>query len=411
MMSSHMRINRKHARNGFRRDNRWSGCLLWMITLCLSALTIFFGRDSIQTWLLRRLAPPIAIGTIDDARNAFSMGDLEQSIAYAQRIYENDPDNVAALEILVRSLIYNSYADINQDADRELALTLTTQAIEQNPFNMRLLGLHAFALQTNGFKEDARRIALRVIRNDEENITARLALSLSYAGQGIFEAAVRDAERAVEIANTSRADWRADAYRILALAHSDSGQYSDAAEAIETAISYNRRLVPLHFERALYAQQIGDMDTATAYYFNVIAFDENNTKARFRLCEVSSLLGERDAAIDWCQQVTALAPGWADGWYWLGREFYLKGDWENTQSSLNHCSTLLVAQSVPIEERRFECWYIQGQAAEVLADCDSLIALYREYQEMAENATLTQRWIYPDDMPPICSTPTASPGG
>lgn len=406
-----MRINRKHSHNGFRRDNRWSGCLLWMITLCLSGLMIFFGRDRIQHWLLQRLSPPIEIGTVNDARNAFFSGDLNNSINYAQNIYENEPDNIAALEILARSLIYHSYADINQDADRVLALTLTTEAVERTPYNMRLLGIHAFALQANGLTEDAGRVALRVIRNDEESITARLALSLSYAGQGIFEAALRDAERAVEIATTSQPDWRADAYRVLALAQSDSGHYADAASAVETAISYNRRLVPLHFERALYAQQIGDMDTATAYYFNVIAFDENNTKARFRLCEVSSLLGERDAAIDWCMQVTELTPGWAEGWYWLGREFYLNGNWENTQSALNRCSTLEIAQSVPIEERRFECWYIQGQAAEVLGDCDSLIALYQEYQQMADSATLTQRWVYPDDMPPICATPTQFPGG
>ncbi|MEO1288733.1 MAG: hypothetical protein AAFV93_13275, partial [Chloroflexota bacterium] len=255
---------------------------------------------------------------------------------------------------------------------------------------------------------DAQRVALRVIRNDDQQLAARVALSLSYASQGIFEAALRDALRAVELANQSAPDWRADAYRALAIAYSDLGRYDDAAEAVETAITHNRRLLALHFERALYAQQVGQMDTATAYYFNVIAFDEDNSKARFRLCELSSQLGERDAAIDWCTQVTDLAPGWSEGWYWLGREYYLNGDWRNTQIALNRCTTLQVAQAIPIEDRRFECWYIQGQAAEVLVDCPSLLALYGQYQEMARTAELTQRWTYPNDMPTICATPSVT---
>ena len=406
-----MRINRKLSRPVFRRQKRWQGCLPLLTTLIFLCLFIFAGRNRIQEWLFHLISPPVELASVQDAHHAFVNGDLDLTINYAQRIYENEPDNIEALELLARSLIYRSYADISQDADREQALDLTTEAVEESPLNMRLLGIHAFALQANDLSEDAQRVALRVIRNDENSITARLALSLSYAGQGIFEAALRDALRAVEIANESQPGWRADAYRVLALAYSDSGQYADAATAVDTAITHNRRLLALHFERALYAQQTGDMDTATASYFNVIAFDEHNAKARFRLCEVSSLLGERDAAIDWCTQVTDLEPGWADGWYWLGREYYLNGDWHNTQSTLNRCSTLQLARSVPVEERRFECWYIQGQAAEVLGDCDSLMALYREYQDMAESADLRQRWVYPDDTPAICVTPVATSDG
>lgn len=406
-----MRIRRDHRRAIFRRRSPWQGCLSWIVTLCFLLVFAFISKDRIQAWFLQWLSRTVELAETRDAQFAFAQGDLERTIAYAQEIYAQDSSNTTALELLVRTLIYRSYADLNQEADREQALSLTTNAVEQSPYDLRVLGIHAFALQANGYSEDAQRVALRVIRNDEHSITARLALSLSYASQGIFSAALRDGVRAAEIANTIHTDWRADAYRVIAIAHSDLGQYDLAATAIETAISFNNRLIPLHFERALYAQQIGDMDTATAYYFNVIAFDEDNAKARFRMCEVSSLLGERSAAIDWCNQVMDILPGWAEGWYWLGREYYLSGDWQNTQSSLNRCSTLQVAQGVSIENRRFECWYIQGQAAEVLRDCASLIPLYREYQQMAQIADLNQRWVYPDDMPTICATPTAFPEG
>lgn len=406
-----MRIRRDHSRTIFRRRNPWQGCLSWIITLCLLIVFAFLGKDRIQVWLAEWLSPTVELAQISDAKSAFAQGDLERTIAYTQEIYASDPNNISALELLARALVYRSYADINQDSDRDHALNLTNNAVEQSPYDMRVLGIHAFVLQANDYSDDAQRVALRVIRNEENSITARLALSLSYASQGIFTAALRDGQRAAEIANTTQLDWRADAYRVLAIAHSDLGQYDLAATDIETAISFNNRLIPLHFERALYAQQIGDMDTATAYYFNVIAFDEDNAKARFRLCEVSSLLGERSAAIDWCNQVIDILPGWSEGWYWLGREYYLSGDWENTQSALNRCSTLQVAQGISIENRRFECWYIQGQAAEVLGDCDALLPLYQDYQQMALAGDLNQRWVYPDDMPTICATPTVFPEG
>lgn len=404
-----MRINRDRSRPIFRQRNRGRGCLSWIVTLCLVGGVFFMFRGQLRGLLQQWLAPPVQSATLADARAAYAQGDLARTIAYTRELHTALPDDSATLVLLVRALIYHSYADINQDDLRTEALALTNAAVERTPYNMQVLGIHAFALQANNQSEDAQRIALRVIRNEPESITARLALSLAYSDQGIFEAGLRDARRAVEIATVSAPDWQADAYRVVALAQSDLGRYTDAATSVDTAIEFHSRLLALHFERALYAQQIGDMDTATASYFSVIAFDEANVKARFRLCEVSSILGERDAAIDWCSQVTDYAPGWSEGWYQLGREYYLNGDWADAQAALNRCSTLQVAQDMPIDEREFECWYMQGQAAEVLRDCDALLPLYNQYQEMKAVADLPQTWVYPDNTPPICMTSTSTP--
>jgi tetratricopeptide (TPR) repeat protein len=406
-----MRIQRDHSRGIFRQRRRGGGCLTLFMTLALLMVVAFFGRDRITEWFWSWIAPPIEIATLQDAYAAFQQGDLERSINYARQLYENNPDDIDALVFLARVLIYRSYSDVNLELDRQQALSLTGHALRQYPLDMRVLGIHAFVQQANGFSGDAGRVALRVIRSDSESITARLALSLSYGSRGLFEAALREGERAVEIAAQSAPNWKADAYRVLAIAYSDFGNYEAAAQAVELAINFNRRLLPLHFERALYAMQIGDMDTATAYYFNVIAFDDENVKARFRLCELSSTLREREAAIDWCNQVTQSAPGWSDGWYQLGREYYLQGDFQQAQTALNRCSTLQVAQNVSIEERRFECWYLQGQAAEVMRDCEGLIALYEEYQQMAGKANLEQTWLYPPGGPTICATPSPVPAG
>lgn len=406
-----MRINRQQSRLSFRQPSRYSGCLPLIVIAGLFFAVGLLSRERLYQWLLSYSNLDLLEITAQDAQTAFEFGDLDSAIELSQARYGQASDDMDALTQLVRALIYRSYVDYNLEHERQLALDYTTAAIAHDPHNDVALALHAYAQQAQGISEEAAKDALQVIRKDSEQIVARLALSLSYGSRGIFAAALREAERAVEIAEATEPAWRTDAYRVLAIAYSDLGRYVDAGSAAETAIQHNRRLIPLHFERALYATQIGDADTATASYFTIIALDDANVKVRLRLCEVSSRLGERETAIDYCTQVTQRAPGWSDGWYYLGREYFLKGDWLNTREALGRCSSLQVAQGIAAEDRRFECWYLQGQAAEVLGNCTVLIALYEEFQQMASQADLPETWTYPPDGPAICSTPQALPAG
>lgn len=397
-----MRLNRNRNRMFYRRDNRLLGCLPYLVTMSLIVLIAWGGRGWLWDAIQRILYTPATAMTLADGQNAFANGDLDTAIAAAQLSYANQPDDSTAILLLIRSLIYRSYADYDTDRDRLTALDYSTTYTQQYPLDWDALAIHAFAQQANQQHEEASRTALRVIRQDTEHVIARIALSLSYGSQGLFEAAIREGRVAVEIANTRQPDWRADAYRVLAIALSDNGRYTEAGVAAEQAISYRSKLVPLYFERALYASQLGDMDTATAAYFNIIAFDKDNIKSRLRLCELSSKLSEREAAITYCQYVTDNAPGWSDGWYALGREYYLKGDWANARQVLGRCSALQIAQNIAIAERELQCWYMQGQAAEVLRDCDRLLLLYNEFQEMVRVGNLPQTWVYPPSGPPVC---------
>ncbi|HEX2909039.1 MAG TPA: tetratricopeptide repeat protein, partial [Phototrophicaceae bacterium] len=234
-----------------------------------------------------------------------------------------------------------------------------------------------------------------------ENTLARIAMALAYGSVGSFEIALRESMQAA--ANPT---WQLESQRALAISYSDMGDYKSAIAAIEKAIEINPRLVPLYFERALYAMQLGDADAATAAYFQVMVYDAENVKARLRLCELSSLLREHEAAIDYCTQVTQRAPSYADAWYQLGLEHFLMGDFKAAQETLHHCSALQVMQKVPISERRFECWYLQGQAAEILGDCPALLATYNEFRSMAASQEVQQTWTYPPEGPPRCAVPS-----
>ena len=284
------------------------------------------------------------------------------------------------------------------EPERAAALDLTSEALPRTE-DPDLLAVHAFALQANSQPAAAADLAQRVLQADPDHGLARVALGLSYSGVGSHQLALRETQRAAQSPG-----WRIDALRALALGYNGVGDYTSALATVDQAIVLNSRLSHLHFERALYARQLGNADTATVAYFQILSYDPGNVKARLRLCELSSMLREREAAITYCTQVTELAPTFAAGWYQLGREYFLQGNFPQAQTHFNRCATLQVMQDVPPTDRRFECWYLQGQAAEILGDCDSLLTIYNEYLTMVANGGLRQTWAYPPEGPPMCVT-------
>lgn len=363
------------------------------------------------SWMwINRIANGRAAGSSPDlmasAQNAFDRGDLSGAISLARQALNKKPTDITALRLLARSLIYRSYAEYDRANDRDTALEVTTKALNAQPTNPDILAIHAFALQAAGYPDQSADAAHRALEAQPEQSLARTGLALAYGSVGAYEAALRESQRAVETADSYEAAL--DALRALAISYSDTGSYEEAAHTVERAMIVNRNLATLYFERAQYALLLGDSDAATVAYFQVLTHDPNNVKARLRLCELSSLLREREMAISYCQEVTARAPAWAEGWYRLGMEYFLQGNFEEAQRDLNRCSTLQTLQDIPVSERRFECWYIQGQAAEIRGDCESLIPLYNEFRSMAADAQIQERWTYPPEGPPGC---TAQQGG
>lgn len=398
-----MQIHRSSSRLTFRRRRRRSGCLSLtvLLGLCLGVAAASWA------WIGQRIAPAAAPGPVADlgpALQAFDRGDLDAAVNLAQQALAADPSSAAAPVLLARALVYRSYSDYNRDIDRESALQITTEALALHPSDVDVMAAHAFALQAARQPQAAAELARRALDRAPDHALARVALGLAYSGVGSHEIALRETQRAAQSAG-----WRLDALRALALGYSGVGDYAAAVRTIEQALALNPRLIALHFERAAYARLIGDADAATVAYFQILAYAPANVKARLRLCELSSTLRERDAAVQYCQQVTDLAPTWAEGWYRLGREYFLQGNFQLAQQYLNRCSRLQALQDVPAAERRFECWYLQGQAAEILGDCDALVATYNEYLAIASAAGLSQTWVYPPEGPSACATSDEPP--
>jgi tetratricopeptide (TPR) repeat protein len=391
-----MQISRKRSRLTFRQ--RRAGCVSWLLVLGL----VFGVSAATWSWLQARHGRPGAAPAEDwlaRTLQAFQRGDLDETIVRARQRLTIDAADADALQLLTQALVFRSFSDYDRAIDRQMAVQFGARAATRAPDQARIAASYAYALAVSGQPGDAAEVARRALERVPELSLAHTALSLAYGGAGAYDAALREAERAVR--GAASADV-IDALRALATAYGDLGRYDEAIRAIDEAIRLNGHILSLHFERAHYAMQTGDYDRATVAWYQVIALDETNVKAHLRLCELSSLLRETDAAVGYCAQVTALAPAWADGWYRLGREYFLQGAFRPAQEALHQCSTLQIAQNVPPAERRFECWYLQGQAAEIVGDCPALVATYNEFRAMARDEAVTQTWTYPPEGPPAC---------
>ncbi|GAB4328702.1 MAG: hypothetical protein Kow00117_15040 [Phototrophicales bacterium] len=328
------------------------------------------------------------------AARAFDEGDLDLAVELTQQIWNTYPDQISALVLLVRSLIYRSYEDYDRAVDRQLALQITSDAIQRYPYHLDVMAVHAFALQANDQAIEAAEYARRVLAQKPDHLLANVSLALAYGRVGGYENAFRQIQIAVSLPGAGL-----DAQRALAISLNDLGRYDDALQAVDLALTENGRLLTLYFERGLYAMQTGDAGAATASYFSVLAFDPDNVKARLRMCELSILLRESDRALNYCHEAVQMAPTWAEAWYQLGREYFMQGNYHQAQTYLNRCSSLQLLQNIPILERNLNCWLMQGEAAEINNDCNALRTLYNQFQQMVREADLPQTWIYPPEGP------------
>lgn len=402
-----MKVTRNSTGLFANRSPRGKGCAPLLILLMVATAVVAFGRH----WIGQRLSlnrPQRTETSLPAALSAFDSGDLRTAVDYALQVAERSGADADVYELLIRALIYRSYSDIDRESDRERALQFSREAIALFPRNLDLQAIHSYALQANGYADEAGRIALRIVERLPSHVLARIVLALSYGSQGISEAALREAEVGLDTAR-QQGRYQLESHRAMALAYGDLGKYREAVAQLDHAISLNGKLIPLHFEAAFFAMQISDIDKATVAYYRIMALDEDNVKVRVRLCELSDRLLERDSALRYCREVTELAPAWAEGWYKLGRLLFLGGDYVNAQSAFSHCSRLQVENEVATEDRQLECWYLQGQSAEIRGDCAGLMKVYREFLDMVKESKISQTWSYPPDGPPICARQALSP--
>ncbi|MEM6281476.1 MAG: tetratricopeptide repeat protein [Chloroflexota bacterium] len=369
------------------------------IGIALNVLLIIVSLNDGRTLSLSMFAPTADAGQA--AARAFEQGDLDTAIERARAALEADPQNTAAVLTLARALVYRSYVDFDHTDDLDTAQEITASAIAAAPDDPDALAARAFVLQAVGNTIGAVEQAERALGADPNHTMARTAYALAYARAGSYDRALAESEAALATGPTG--SEKLDANRALAISQADLGRYADAGETLDTLIADYAGFIPLYYERALYARQISNPDAAENAYLRVLALDPGNIKAQLRLCELSESIGEQESGLINCQQITQAAPSLPEGWYRLGRVHFLAGNFPEAQQALNRCTSLQVMQNVPPEQRLLECWFVQGQAAEITGDCPALIAVYNQFQLMTDGTDIQQRWVYPPEGPPMCT--------
>ncbi len=395
-----MRLHRSYSRARYGR-RRSAGCFSWVVAISL----VFGAAGVVGIWIDRLLTrAPAGIGgenAFSAAQNAFHQGDLTGAINHARVHLAAYPDDIHTLYLLARALIYRSYGEYNRAEDRPAAVAVLRESANRRPRDPDVLAVYALALASNGEAGRAAEVARRALETPAPSAAiAHTALAIAYNSAGSFQRGLSESEVAVAAAAPGPA--LVDALRALAISWRDTGRYAEAIAAIDRAIAMDDRLLALHFERAQFALLLGDSGAATVSYFAVLARDVGNVKARLRLCELSSVMRERERAVEYCRAVTQYAPAWFEGWYRLGMEYFLQGDFAGAQIALQRCTTLQTLQGVPADALRYECWTIQGQAAEIRGDCPSLHAIYNEWRAITADRNVLQRWTYPPEGPPAC---------
>ena len=391
----------RRSTRGYRREGR-GGCSAWLVWLgiLLNVGVIFYSVNESGGFSLSSIVVPTADAS-EAARRAFQNGDLETSIERARSALAANPEDSQTAALLTRALIYYSYADFGREAMLVEASEVAAQAVQQQPSDPDTLAAQAFALQANGDVNPSVQLAERVLADHPQHSIARTTLALAYARAGNFTVALQQSQQALQDADDTVDAF--DARRAVAISTADLGNYQQAGNLLDSLIDDYDAMVPLYYERALYARQISQIEVAENAYLRVLQLQPSNIKASLRLCELTEGEGERVSAEEYCRQVTQRAPTLPAGWYRLGRLHFLDGNFSEAQRTLNRCSSLQVLQNVSSEQRIFECWYMQGQAAEILGDCAGLIATYEQFQNIAAaDPTVRQTWTYPPEGPPMC---------
>ena len=218
---------------------------------------------------------------------------------------------------------------------------------------------------------------------------------------------MRESQRAVK---TATADSAIDALRALAITYSDTGSYDEAIRTVEQAIAAQRQSGHAVFRAgavraANRRYRLGDSRLFRSA--DPRRQQRQGAAAAVRTFQPDARARSGDPILSGSDGARAKLVGrLVSAGHGI---FSCRAISKQAQDDLHRCSTLQVLQNVPIPERRFECWYIQGQAAEIRGDCPSLIATYNEFRAMAADDQIEQSWTYPPEGPPGCAvSPTKS---
>lgn len=232
-------------------------------------------------------------------------GDISGAANHYTKALDNNPDFTPALLNLVR--LYVRYDRIS-DADK-----IARKYIDARPEN---LDHRAARLEVMLAKEDYRdviREAKKLLRRDERNVEAMLAMAKANFELERYEFTTDILERASELAPD-----RSEIYFIFGLVAMENENRGRAISNFEKALEKNPRLAEAHNNLGLLYQEAGDFEAAAAQFRKAIDDYPDFMQAKLNLGIALKQLGEKKKAEEKFKEVISMDSSYADAYFNLG---------------------------------------------------------------------------------------------
>lgn len=230
---------------------------------------------------------------------ARDLGNVGLALRLLARAVELAPDyNAAHIEI---GMTHTLRGDL-QAADDALR-----RARQLTPNDIDLLTHLAALLQHRGHLHEAISLYREVLEQDASEVEIRGNLAKALADSGQHDAALQEADTAVQLADGARGSLAVRGAVLI-----DAGRYSDARESLLAAldnltdgVTDEMALVNL----ALCCNELGDQPTALEWLARAVEMNPHNARAVADLTNALSAAGEDDSALALAGDFLARHPG------------------------------------------------------------------------------------------------------
>jgi tetratricopeptide (TPR) repeat protein/serine/threonine protein kinase len=239
-----------------------------------------------------------------------------QAIDLLKRAVETRPGDYHLLAITVNRLL------LHQPPQTAAALGYARAAQALRPGDYQATLLLWLALRANGHRDEAVRVAERLVERDPHSAVNRVLLGAALVGRGYPDRAIPHLEKAVQLDGKNA--W---AHYHLGEVHNQRKDYAAARRYFLRAIELDRGHAPAHRGLAYGYRQQNDYDRAIPHLKAATELDPGNAWTHWTLGDAYRRKGDFSAALAHLNKAVRLAP--RDGWphYYLGCVAEAKGDY------------------------------------------------------------------------------------
>lgn len=369
-----MQIRRDYSQPFFSRRRRrimWRWILVYVLLIAGFLYFVDSQFDRLQVMALEMvgMAPPptpFASELATRGMERFLAGNLRDAADLFRRAVEQQPTNVDYLYEYGRILLEMGADDERYYAE---AIQIGDQAIQANPNDPRGYALKTRALDLSGDPANAIPVGQAGLNVDRTFAPLYAALSSAYRAIDRYDAALTNAERAIELDPNDPASRRIYAYALIWV-----GRRAEAIDQLEQAVALNPNLAGPYFELAgLYRAEAGQTENPTratelyalaiATYERILAMQPENARAYLRLCDAYFEARENIRAADYCQEALRINPEYAQAWASYGQTQYSRRNYEGAIESFENC--------IRYGGEDIRCYYLRGLAHYYLGNCET----------------------------------------